>query len=92
MTSESCQAMGEMMGGMMSQMMAGGMSGSGMMWGGVPWFGLIALGVILVVGLAVALAITRRPTGDDSREILRRRFARGELSAAEFADALKALG
>ena len=61
------------------------------MWGGVPWFGLIALGVLLVVGLAVALAITRRPTGD-SREILRRRFARGELSAAEFADALKALG
>lgn len=71
MSSESCQAMtSEMVGGMMNQMMAGGMSGSGMMPGGIPWFGLIALSVILVVGLAVALAITRRRIGDESREIL----------------------
>jgi len=91
MTTEQCQQMGQMMGGMMSGMMGNLMDG-GMGWGGFPWFGLIVLGVILVVGIALAFAIMRRPTSDDAQEILRRRFARGELSAEEFAAAQKALG
>lgn len=100
MTGQSCEQMGQMMGAMMGEMMngmGGGVQmgdgfGGTMMWGGVPWFGLIVLGVILVVGVALALAIMRRPAGDDPREILRRRFAQGELSAEDFAAALKALG
>ncbi|MGH2462473.1 MAG: SHOCT domain-containing protein [Candidatus Limnocylindria bacterium] len=79
--------MGEMMGGMM------GLMGGNMMWGG-QWFGLLALAVILVVVLAVAFAIARRPSapsGDDAHEILRRRFARGEVSAEEFESARKML-
>lgn len=99
MTDESCAEMGQMMGAMMGEMMNGtgtGPMGDGfggaMMWGGVPWFGLIVLGVILVVGVALALAIVRRPAVDEPREILRRRFAQGELSADDFAAAMKALG
>jgi putative membrane protein len=74
--------------GMMGQM------GGNMMWGG-GWFGLIFLAVLLVVGLAVAFAIARRPSapsGDDAHEILRRRFARGEMTAEEFEAARKTLG
>jgi putative membrane protein len=84
----SCEQMGEMMSGMMGQM------GGNMMWGG-GWFGLIFLAVILVVGLAVAFAIARRPaapSGDDAHEILRRRFARGEITAEEFEAAKKTIG
>jgi len=85
----SCEQMGEMMSGMMGQM------GGNMMWGGGLWFGLIFLAVLLVVGLAVAFAVVRRPTapsGDDAHEILRRRFARGEMTAEEFEAARKTLG
>jgi putative membrane protein len=85
--------MGQMMGGMMGQMMGGGMMGAG--WGGVLGFGLLALAVIVAVGLALAFVVARRPAGpsaEDPREILRRRFARGELSADEFAAAMKTLG
>jgi putative membrane protein len=85
--------MGEMMGGMMGEMMGGGMMGAG--WGGMPWFGLLALALIVAVGVALALVIVRRPaalSAEDPREILRRRFARGELSADEFAAAIKTLG
>jgi uncharacterized membrane protein len=79
--------MGEMMGGMMGQM--GNMMGGGMM-----WFGLLALLVIAIVGLAVAMAIARRPaamSGEDPNEILRRRFAHGELSAEDYAAARETL-
>ncbi len=78
--------MGEMMSGMMGQM--GNMMGGGM------WFGLLALLAIAIVGLAVAVAIARRPAataGEDPNEILRRRFARGELSAEEYATARETL-
>jgi putative membrane protein len=98
MTTEECAAMGEMMGGMMGQMMGGGMMGGGMMgggWSGMLWFGLLALAVIVAVGLALAFLVVRRPTGpaaEDPRDILRRRFARGELTADEFGAAMKALG
>jgi uncharacterized membrane protein len=87
--------MGQMMGGMMGQMMGGGMMGPGTAWGGLSWFGLFAVGAIVLAGLAIAYAIVRRPpasTGEDPNEILRRRFARGELSAEDFAAAKKVLG
>lgn len=91
MTPEQCASMGEMMGGMMGQMMGGGMMGG---WGGVACFGLLLV-VIIAVGIVLAVALIRRPAGaaaDDPREILRRRFARGEISADEFASAMKTLG
>lgn len=94
MTEETCAEMGEMMGAMMNGM-SGGQLGDGfggtMMWGGVPWFGLIVLGMILAVGVVLTFATIRRPAGDDPREILRRRFAQGELSAEDFAAALRTL-
>ena len=83
----TCAEMGQTMGGMMGQM-AGGMMG-----GASQWFNLIGLGVLLIVGVAVAWTIARRPfTAEDPHEILRRRFARGELSAEEFATANQTLG
>lgn len=94
MTDETCAEMGEMMGAMMNGM-SGGQMGDGfggtMMWGGVPWFGLIVLGMILAVGVVLTFATIRRPAGDDPREILRRRFAQGELGAEDFAAALRTL-
>ena len=90
MTQEQCAAMGEMMGGMMSQMAGGGMMGG---WGGVVWFGLLL--VIAGVAIGLALVLMRRPLGpvaEDPRDILRRRFARGEIQADEFHDAMKTLG
>lgn len=92
MTPEQCASMGEMMGGMMGQMMGGGMMG-GWGWGGVPWFGLLL--VVAAVGIVLAAVLIRRPVGtaaDDPREILRRRFARGEISADDFASDMKTLG
>lgn len=86
--------MGEMMGGVMGQMMSGGMMGTTWTGAGMLWFGLLAVVLIAAVGLAVGLLASRRPTGptgEDPREILRRRFARGELSAGEFAAAMKTL-
>jgi len=95
MTPEDCRAMGEMMGGLMGQMMSGNMMGGGMTLGGITWFTLMSFGAILLVGLAITYAIARRPTGstgEDPHEILRRRFARGELSAEDLAAAKKVLG
>lgn len=93
MTPEQCASMGELMGGMMGQMMDGGMMG-GWGWGGLVGLGLLLL-VIVAVGIALAVLLVRRPTGavaDDPREILRRRFARGEVTADEFTSAMKTLG
>lgn len=93
MTPEQCASMGELMGGMMGQMMGGGMMG-GWGWGGVAWFGLLLV-VIVAVGIGLAVVLTRRsagPAADDPREILRRRFARGEIGADEFASDMKTLG
>ena len=59
---------------------------------------LLLIGVIVVVVWAV-MTVTRggrAPTGDSSRptpnEILRERFARGEISEQEFEQAKKVLG
>jgi len=80
----SCDAAG-MMGGTMGGMMGG-------IGTGIPWFGLLALATFLVVGLAIAYALSRpRSRGDEPLEIVRRRYARGELSADEFEAAQTAL-
>jgi uncharacterized membrane protein len=98
-TTQECAAIGEMMGGMMGPMMSGGMTSgpmiSGGPWGGLWWFGLLILAVIVAVGLALTFALVRRSVGqvgDDPRDILRRRFARGELSGDDLEAALKTLG
>lgn len=86
--------MGEMMGGMMGQM-NGWMMGGGWTGGGMLWLGLLALAIIVAMGLAIGLLASRRsagPAADDPREIVRRRFARGELGTEEFAEAMKTLG
>lgn len=85
----TCTEMGQVMGGMMGQM------SGGMMGGGWQWLAVTGWIVLLVVGVALAWAIARRPSGltaDDPDEILRRRYARGELTADEFAAARKTLG
>jgi len=99
MTTEECAAMGEMVGGTMGQMASGGMMDAGMMsgaaWGGLWWLGLIVLAVIVAVGLGLTVVLVRRPggqVGEDPRDILRRRFARGELSRDDFDAAMKTLG
>ena len=83
--------MGEMMGGMMGQMMGGGVMGG---WGGVLWIGFLLI-LIAAVVVVLAAVLVRRPVGsvgEDPRDILRRRFARGDLNAEEFAAAMKTLG
>lgn len=68
----------------------GGMMGGG--WGGASWFGLLMLATILVVGLALAFSLSRRrPTGEEPMDILRRRYALGELTAEQFEAARKVL-
>lgn len=92
MNQTDCAAMGEMMGSMMGQMTSGGMMGGG--WGaGIIWLGLVVV-VLVGIGVALAIVLSRRPvtsTADDPGEILRRRFARGEISAEEFSSAMKTL-
>ena len=87
--------MSEMMTGVMEQMMNGAMMGTGWSWGGMVWVGLVALALTVAIGLSIGLLLNRRspgPAADDPREIVRRRFARGELSAQEFDAAMKTLG
>lgn len=53
------------------------------------WVGL----VVLVVWGAVGLFPARRESGPETaHEILQRRYARGEISAAEYEQAARALG
>jgi hypothetical protein len=79
MTTQECTAMGEMISGMMGQMMNGAMMGSGWTSGGELWLGMLALTLVVAIGLSIGLLLNRRspgPTADDPREIVRRRFAR----------------
>lgn len=73
------------------------MGGWGPMWGGFGWLGmafgaLVWLGILFVLVWAV-LRVTspRTSTEEDALEILKRRYARGEISRAEFEEARKAL-
>lgn len=95
MTAEECLSMGERMA---TTMMGGGMMGGGMMggegWGSLIGYGLLLLAVV-IIGVVLVFGVGRRPPGpaaDDPREILRRRFARGDIDGDEFAARLKALG
>ena len=95
MTPQECTAIGEMMTDMMGEMMNGPMMGAGWTWGGVLWLGLLGLALTVAIGLLIGLLLDRRspgPPADDPREIVRRRFARGELSAQEYDAAMKTLG
>lgn len=73
----------------------GGFGGMGA-WGGfwmvleaLLWVGLLALVVWGLIGLLPS----RTGSGEETaREILRRRYARGEISAAEYEQATRALG
>ena len=67
--------------------------------GGMQWLGMGAM--VLFWGTLVALVIwavlalfprERRSDGDTAREVLKRRYAAGEISEAEYQQALKALG
>ena len=66
-----------------------GFGGFGMLFGGLLWIGLI----VLVVWGAASLFPGRRETGQETAlEILKRRYAAGEISAAEYQQAKKDLG
>lgn len=69
-----------------------GVLGGGWMAGGWLWVLLVAAVVAIVV---VGVVLAMRPRGGspgDPVEILRARFARGEISAEEFEQARRALG
>ncbi len=75
-----------------------GTMGSGMMGGGygivmlIFWV-LILVGLVLLVKWILGLegAAPGGRTGEDAEEILRRRFARGEIDRAQFDDMMRAL-
>lgn len=65
-----------------------GFGGFGMVFGSLIWIGLI----VLVVWGAASLFTGRRETGQETvLEILKRRYAAGEISAAEYQQAKKDL-
>ena len=83
---------GMMSGGMMSGMMGYGMMGAfgwlGMLTMLLFWVGIIALVVWALINLFPAGQISVEP---DALEILKRRYARGEISREEFVQARDAL-
>jgi putative membrane protein len=73
------------------------MGGYGMM-GGMGWFGMLLWGVFLILMVALVLWVVfslarpqPRPSEPDAQEILRQRFARGEINREEFDQARTAL-
>ncbi|MDO5737039.1 MAG: hypothetical protein Q4P15_11255 [Propionibacteriaceae bacterium] len=74
--------------------------GGGMSWGWL-FFGLLVVGVVLLVALLVLLLVRgssagklgARPTGRSrAREILDERYARGEIDTTEYQDRLQQMG
>lgn len=53
---------------------------------------LVIVTAMIWVGVAVVRIGFRMTSGDGSRRILRERFARGEITQAEFEQALRTLG
>ncbi len=67
--------------------------GLGMGAGGWLWMVLgIVLLVVVVWALVAAIAPRDRPASDDAARILNARFARGEISQAEYEQARRLLG
>lgn len=67
--------------------------GWGMGLGGGLWMVLAVLLVVAVVWvLTAAITGRERPAADDAAQILRARFARGEISQAEYEQARRLLG
>jgi putative membrane protein len=64
--------------------MMGSMGWIGMFFVGLFWIGLVAL---LVWGLMSMFRVQQRASEPDAQEILKRRYARGELSREEFEQA-----
>ena len=61
------------------------------------WFMLAAMGILAVAILGSVWMVVHRPrtatpSGSNSDDILRERFARGEISAEQFDEAKKRLG
>lgn len=82
--------------GMMGPGMMGGMMGSGMM-GGFGWMGLVSLFWIVLLGVIIWAIVawarsTSPPTRSDSAlEILKTRYARGEINKPEYEEKKKDL-
>jgi putative membrane protein len=68
--------------------MMGGMGGMGMFFMGLIWIAVIAL---IAWGLINMSRIRRSVAEPDAQEILKRRFARGEINREEFEQARTAL-
>lgn len=65
----------------------------GMGLGGSLWMVLgIVLIVVVVWALVAAISGRDRPAADDASQILRARFARGEITQAEYEQARRLLG
>jgi len=64
-------------------MMAPGMMGRGMIPGG---YGLFAVVLLLLAGVLLAVALSRRARASDPLEVLKRRLARGEVTKEQYED------
>lgn len=65
-------------------MMGDGMMGDGMMGGGMWLWPLVGFGLLVAIGIAIAIAV-RRPGGrSTSRDVLDRRYAEGQISRDEY--------
>lgn len=73
-----------------------GWYGNGPMMGGFGGVGMLLLIVAVIVGVVLITRRTqptaRRATADPAGELLRQRYAAGEISQAEFDEARQALG
>ena len=74
------------------------MMGGYSMMGGMGWFGMLLLGLLwigvtalIIWGVVSTLRVQQRPIEPEPQEILRRRFARGEITQEEFEQARAAL-
>lgn len=63
--------------------------GPGMLWGGLLW--LVIIGLLVWAVIAFTSSSRRRTADDEPVEILKQRFARGEITEAEFEQARRRL-
>jgi putative membrane protein len=78
--------------------------GQHMMWWGGGWYGMILGPLFMIVGLALAIALalalvrwlggqpSASPPHETALEILRKRFARGDIDKEEYAERRRLLG